>query len=137
MVLHATEGNGKIASRLWEHQNFAPVLLLLLFPYKSCSPHLRAACISFLSSLGHHILEVFKTNECRKCNLLFSTKKEIMSRLLLQTKQKSQGCRKGFHFAKQQGVELAELQWGGGGEPLCMGNSCNSDKNSDFHYLPT
>lgn len=44
---------------------------------------------------------------------------------------------KGLHFAKQQGVELAVLQWGGGGEPVCAGNSCNSDKNSDFHYLPT
>lgn len=62
------------------------LLVLLLFPYKSHSPGLRAARISY-SSLGHYILEVFKTNECRKCNLSLSTKKEIMSRLLLQTKQ--------------------------------------------------
>lgn len=94
------------------------LLFLLLFPYQSRSPHLRAAHISFLSSLGHYILDLFKTNECRKCNLLFSTKKELVSWLLLQTKQKPQGCRKELHFAKQQGVELAVLQWGGGGEPL-------------------
>lgn len=62
------------------------LLVSLLFPYKSRSPGLRAARISY-SSLGHYILEVFKTNECRKCNLSLSTKKEIMSRLLLQTKQ--------------------------------------------------
>lgn len=65
------------------------LLVSLLFPYKSCSPCLIAACISFHSSSDHYILEVFKTNECRKCNLSLSTKKEIMSWLLLQTKQKS------------------------------------------------
>lgn len=118
MVLHASEGNGKIARRLWYIRIMLWLLLLLLFPYKSHSPHLGAAHISFLSSLGHYILELFKTNECRKCNFLFSTKNEFMSWLLLQTKQKSQGCRKGLHFAKQQGVELAVLQWGGGGESL-------------------
>lgn len=78
MVLYATEGNGKIARRIWEHQSCALVASFVTFPRKSHSPHLSAAHSSFLSSLGHYILDVLKTNECRKCNLLFSTKKDLV-----------------------------------------------------------
>lgn len=108
---HVTEGFGNTRIILW-------LLVLLLFPFKSRSLYLGAAPISFHSSLGHYVWEVFKTNECRKCNLLLATKEEIMGWLLLQTKQKSQGCMKGLHFAKQQGAELAAVQWEGS---LCAG----------------
>lgn len=50
-------------------------LLQLLFPHKSCTPCLRESSISFHSTLGGYILEVFKANECKKCNLSLSTKK--------------------------------------------------------------
>lgn len=112
---HVTECNGRITTRLWP-ELCSRCLFCYFFPTNHAVP------VSFHSSLGHYILEVFKTNECWKCNLSLSTKKEIMSWLLLQTKQKSRGCKKGLHFVKQQGIELAVLQWGWG---VGVGNVCS------------